>query len=168
MRRSVYAGFAAVLVAALLTGCATSPKEPNVEDDLDVYGAKQIAQEMEQELAAFIPQENIVASAQLAEGVLLSCEGDRTFRWTGHTYVQLTGDPDTEPIVDAVAEEFSERESFAAERDVTDDGVPRVRVRGPGASSYSMALSVDHTQMEIFSFSPCFHLPEDMSHRAKY
>jgi len=168
MRRFVCVGAAAVLTLGMFTGCAVSPEAGEVDESLDVYDAKQVAQEMENELVAFIPEASVVSVEQAEKSGLLGCEGDGVFRWAGHSYVLLVGELDSEPIVDAVAEEFSRRQSFTAERDTTDDGVPRVRVRGPGASSYSMALSVDRTRVEVLSFSPCFRLADDLDSRDKY
>ncbi len=168
MRHSALTGLAAVLMLGVLTGCAAASGETGVDESLDVYGAKEIAQEMERELAGYVPATSVASNEQLEEGILLSCGGDGIFQWSGHNYLTLTGELDSEPVVDAVAEDFSERETFTTKRDTTDDGVPRVHVRGPSDSSYSLALSVDRTQVEIFSFSPCFRLAENLSPRAKY
>jgi hypothetical protein len=170
MKRFAIFGTAAVLTMTLLAGCATSPKEANVDENLDVYGAKQMTQEIERELAAFIPTENVTSAEQLQEGILMGCgeDGDRAFRWTGHNYVYLQGDPDTEPIVDAVAAEFSERPGYTTLRETIDGDIPSVHVQGPYGAGWLMALSGDRTYMEILSFSPCFHLAEDLDPRDEY
>lgn len=170
MKRIIGAGLAAVLATVLLVSCATSPKDANVNESLDVYGAKQMTQEIERELAEFIPEDNVTSTEQAQEGVLMGCgeEGDRAFQWTGHNYVYLQGDPDTEPIVDAVAAEFSERPGYSILRETIEGDIPSVHVRGPHGAGWLMALSVDRTYMEILSFSPCFRLAEDLSPRDKF
>lgn len=167
MKRSLLWGAILVVVAGSLTGCS-APGHRITDDSLDVYGAKDIAQRMERALSAFVPKEATSSVEQIDSGVLLSCEGDRSFRWTGHLYMDLVTDIDTEPLVDEVAAHYSQEPGFWTERDTTRDGVPRVRVRGPHGSSYSMALSVDRTRIEILSFSPCFHLADGLHPRDTY
>ncbi|MGZ0069008.1 hypothetical protein [Microbacterium arborescens] len=60
-----------------------------VDPGLTVEEAKRIAQEMELELVAMIPEANIVSVEQNPNGVLLSCDNDRGYQWTGGTNVML-------------------------------------------------------------------------------
>lgn len=167
MRTTILAGVLLVAAIGALTGCATG--NPSLTDEsLDVYGAKATAQRIEGSLAAFVPVEAIASTEQTETGGLLSCRGERVFQWSGHTYLHLAADVDTEAIVDDVATYYRDQPGFRAERDTTDDGVPRVRVRGPHGSTYSMALSVDRTYIQILSFSPCFRLADGLHPRDTY
>lgn len=139
-----------------------------VNESLTVEQAKQAAMDMESEIAALVPQEHIESIEQDQEGVLLSCDDDRGYQWTGQTNVTLRREVDPAVIVDAAVAEYEGRDSYTANADTTVDGEPRAHVRGEYGAAYLLARSVDGTAMEILSFSPCFRLPEDMSPGGTY
>lgn len=139
-----------------------------MDETLDVYGAKAIAQSMENELAGYVPAGSVSSTEQLDKGILLGCGAEGIYQWTGHNYLTLSSPVDDKRIVDEVVEGFASRPPFSALVDTTEDGAPSAVVLGPAGSSYSLTPSVDRSRIEIFSFSPCFRLPDDMSRRAEY
>lgn len=155
-------------VLILLSGCTTATKGAAVDETLDVYGAKAIAQSIENELAGYIPASSVASTEQLNEGILYSCDADGIYQWTGHNYVTLSSLVDDKKIVDEVVAGFGDRPPFSALADTTHDGAPSAVVMGPAGSTYLLTLSVDRSRIEIFSFSPCFRLPDDMSPFAEY
>ena len=158
----------ALTVLILLSGCTTATKGAAVDETLDVYGAKAVAQSMENELASYVPAGSVASTEQLDKGILLSCGADGIYQWTGHNYLTLSSPVDDKKVVDKVVAGFANRPPFAALTDTTHDGAPSALIVGPAGSSYSLTLSVDRSRIEIFSFSPCFRLPDDMSRRADY
>lgn len=153
-----------IIVALTVTGCVASGGDSmsGVNEDLTLDEAKQSAMSVERDIAALIPSEFVASVEQRQHGVLLSCDDDRGYQWTGHTDVIVQGDPNPAAIVDAVVGEYETRESFAANVETTADGHPSAHVRGEYGAGYLVTESVDHTAIEILSFSPCFRLPEDM------
>ncbi|MFJ4159423.1 hypothetical protein [Microbacterium testaceum] len=151
-----------------LSGCSTATDRGTVDESLDVYGAKAIAQSMESELAGYIPANSVASKEQLDEGILFSCGADGIYQWTGHNFLTLSAPVDDRELVDEIAQAFADRPSFAARLEMTPDGAPRARLAGPAGSSYSLTTSVDRSRIEIFSYSPCFRLPDDMSPFAEY
>ncbi|KQM39590.1 hypothetical protein ASE56_03985 [Microbacterium sp. Leaf203] len=158
---------ATALIGAL-GGCSTTTNGGTVDETLDVYGAKAVAQSMEDELAGYVPAGSVSAVEQLDKGILLNCGADGVYQWTGHNYLPLSRPVDVQQLVQEIAQTYANRAPFAARVEMTQDGVPRARVVGPAGSSYSLTLSVDRSRIEIFSFSPCFRLPDDMSRRGLY
>ncbi|SDO74779.1 hypothetical protein SAMN04487788_0696 [Microbacterium testaceum StLB037] len=168
MRRGLSPLILTLVLIGALSGCATAGSGAAVDETLDVYGAKAVAQSMENELASYVPTSSVASTEQLDKGILLSCGADGIYQWTGHNYLTLSGPVDDRELVDEIAQAFARRPSFAARLEMTPDGAPRARVVGPAGSSYSLTTSVDRSRIEIFSFSPCFRLPDDMSRRADY
>ncbi len=168
MRRGLSPLILTLALLGALSGCSTATKGNTVDETLAVWGAKAIAQSMENELAEYVPASSVLSTEQLDKGILLSCDIDGVYQWTGHKYVALSGPVDDQQVVDEVAQTFANRPPFAAQIEMTQDGAPRARVVGPAGSSYSIVASVDRSRIEIFSFSPCFRLPDDMSRRAEY
>lgn len=158
---------ATALIGAL-GGCSTTTNGFTVDETLDVHGAKAVAQSMENELADYVPASGVSSVEQLDKGVLITCGLDGVFQWTGHKYLTLSRPVDVRQTVDEIERRFANRSPFASRVEMTQDGVPRARVVGPAGSSYSLTLSVDRSRIEIFSFSPCFRLPDDMSPFAEY
>lgn len=123
---------------------------------------------MEDVLAGYVSADNVSSSAQLDKGILLSCGIDDVFQWTGHTYLSIAGSVDSKQMIEAIARDYANRPPLTSRVETTQDGAPRVRVVGPAGASYSLAPSVDGSQIEIFSFSPCFRLSADMSPLDRY
>ncbi len=168
MRRGLGPLIFGLAITGALSGCSTTTSGGTVDETLDVYGAKAVAQSMENELAGYVPAGSVSSAEQLDKGILLSCGPDGVYQWTGHNYLTLSGPIDVQETVDEIAQTFASKPTFAAQVEMTRDGAPRARVVGPAGSSYSLTLSVDRSRIEIFSFSPCFRLPDDMSRRADY
>ncbi len=168
MKRATSRLLLALTVLILLSGCTTATKGAAVDETLDVYDAKAVAQSMENELAGYVPASSVASTDQLDEGILLSCGADGIYQWTGHNYVTLSTPVDDKKVVDEVVAGFADRPPFSALADTTQDGAPSAVVVGPAGSTYLLTLSVDRSRIEIFSFSPCFRLPDDMSPFAEY
>lgn len=156
-----------ILTLVMLAGCAPTGGI-DVDPDLDVLGAKRVAQDMELSFAEFVPPAEVASVDQAEESGLLSCGTDRAFQWAGHTNVHLIGPSETAAIMDAVVAAYVDKTGYTAIRETLDDGVPSVQVRGPHGSVYMMALSVDRTYIQILSFSPCFRLADDLHPRDTY
>ena len=158
-----------VTIAGLLGGCTNGGDDVNgVDPDLTLEDAKHTAMAMERELAGMVPSENVLSIDQHETGVLMSCDDDRGYQWSGRTNVIVQGVTDPEKLVDAIVADYSKRQDFTAERETTIDGQPRAHILGHHGAGYLVAESVDKTAIEIMSFSPCFVLPEDMSPRGDY
>ncbi len=168
MRRGFCPLVLALVLISALSGCATAASGAAVDETLDVYGAKAVAQSMENELASYVPASSVASSEQLDKGILWSCGVEGIYQWTGHNYLTLSSPVDDKKVVDEVVAGFADRPPFSALADTTHDGAPSALVMGPAGSSYSLTLSVDRSRIEIFSFSPCFRLPDDMSPFADY
>jgi len=168
VRRKLSHVFLPLALIGVLSGCSTATEGGAVDETLDVYGAKAVAQSMENELAGYVPTSSVSSTEQLDKGIILSCGTEGVYQWTGHTYLTLSGPVDDRQLVDEITQAFANRPPFGARLEMTQDGAPRARVAGPAGSSYSLTTSVDRSRIEIFSFSPCFRLPEDMSRRTRY
>lgn len=162
----------ALVLAALLSGCGGGSPGGETVNKVDtspsLEDAKQTAMSVERDLAAFVPAQNVVSTDQKQTGVLLSCEGERAFQWTGDTKVMTQGTVDFGSIVDDIVNAFTSRDGYDARRTTTDDGQPRAHIIGEYGATYLVEPSVDNTAINILSFSPCFVLPEDMSPRGEY
>ncbi len=138
-----------------------------MDETLDVYGAKAVAQSMENELASYVPASSVASTEQLDKGILLSCGADGIYQWTGHNYLTLSG-----PVDDREWWTKSHRHSRAGRLSQRARDDARRCPSGAGSRTsglvYSLTTSVDRSRIEIFSFSPCFRLPDDMSRRADY
>ena len=134
-----------------------------VDTKLTLHGAKKTAMAVERDLAAIVPADTVTSIDQDQTGVLLSCEGDRAYQWTGQTKVMVASPPDTEAIVDAIVEQYDGKRGFAAKRRTEVDGAPGAQIVGEFGAGYIVGPSVDKTAIEILSFFPCFVLPDDLS-----
>lgn len=169
-----------LLTVALLAGCGgnyprgdVTPSEGvddvnGVNTSLTLEEAKKTATDVEQDIAAIVPTQYVASIEQKETGVLLSCDDERGYQWTGQTRVILQGDPDPAPVVDAITAEYSERQSFSAEVRENAIGEPSASVVGEYGSGYQVSRSADGTAIEILSFSPCFVLPDGVSPRGDY
>jgi hypothetical protein len=150
----------AVAGALLLAGCSAG--EDEVNESLSVADAKRTTQEMELELASFVPEDATASVEQDGEGVFLGCGEDRAVPWTGQTKVVLQNEADPEAIVESVVADYINRDPYTAQLETADDGYLSAHVLGPHGSGWLVTPSAELTTMEILSFSPCFRLPEDI------
>ena len=169
MRTSAkYSGVAVLLISVvMLAGCVTGGAKGavvnSVDKELTLEGAKKAAMAMEREIAAMVPADTVISIDQHQSGVLLSCDGDRAYQWTGQTNVAVASQPNADAIVDAIVDRYKKAEGFTARRETRVDGQPRAHVIGAYGAGYLVGPGVETPAIEISSFSPCFVLPEDMS-----
>ena len=157
-----------LLVSVVLAGClgvgSNGEAVSGVDTNLTLEGAKKTAMAMELELAAMVPADIVTSIDQHPTGVLLSCQGDRAYQWTGETNVTVSSPPDAEALVDTIVARYRETDGYTARRETTVvDDQPFAHVIGAYGAGYIVGPSADKTAVEISSFSPCFVLPEDMS-----
>ena len=165
MTRRVVALAGVVALALLATGCTPGG---TVNEDLTVEDAKSIAQTMERDLAALVPEEFVTEVVQNDTGVLMKCDDDGAYQWTGQTRVYVTDGVDAAAVVAAASDQFSGSADFRVEEDTTADGEPRAHIIGEGGEGYLLSRSVDGTYVGVSSFSPCFLLPDDVSPRGDF
>ncbi|WEK14902.1 MAG: hypothetical protein P0Y48_06850 [Candidatus Microbacterium phytovorans] len=159
----------ASLVLALtlaLTACGTGVTV--ADPDLTLHGAKAIAQEGERDIVALIPDELIISVDQRPTGSLLSCTGQRNYQWAGGTTVTVIPDTDLDAIVDDIAHAYKAKEPWTVTRRTESAGYPKYLISHPHAASYVVSAWTDPDQVNIYSFSPCFHLPDDMTPHGSY
>ncbi|CAN7344222.1 hypothetical protein LJR045_001968 [Microbacterium sp. LjRoot45] len=155
-----------VALTLALTACGTGV---TVEDpDLTLYGAKAIAQEGETEVIAAIPEHIVRSVDQRPTGSLLSCTGERNYQWAGGTTVHVAPDTDLEAVIDDVAHAYSEQPEWEVTREAATDGAPLVTLYRVTTGGYLVSGEEDRSTIEIYSFSPCFHLPDGMSSRGGF
>ncbi|MFC4138090.1 MULTISPECIES: hypothetical protein [unclassified Microbacterium] len=160
----VRATLLATLMIFGLTGCAqTSP-----EDTLNVEEAKAIAQAGASEISEHVPAELVVSVKQNATGVLLSCEGDRNYTWTGRTVVTLTEDADVTDVIDGIYSVYADQEGWTARRKESAHGDPQVIIDGPDSNGYLITGDAEPSTIDLDSYSPCFHLPDGQSSRGSF
>ncbi|WP_307447879.1 MULTISPECIES: hypothetical protein [Microbacterium] len=136
-----------------------------MDESLTVTEAKNVAQVMERELAAFVPQDLVAYTDQRSAGVLLRCSTQGTYQWTGSTTVRIVAGKrvDAAAMTSDIVAAYDGRGTLAASVERTSDGEPRAHIVGPAGAGYLVSEDPDRTGVRIASFSPCFHLPADMS-----
>lgn len=172
MRRRIASAAAVLVVLSFaVTGCAGSSNGDDVngvDPDLTVDEAKAIAMAMELELAGMVPAENVTSVEQSPEGVLLSCDDNLGYQWTGITNVHIQGTIDNAALVDAIVDEYSNRDSFTAKTWEIAEDVRSAHVVGRHGAGYFVHENAEGTAIEVSSFSPCFVLPEGVSPRGRF
>lgn len=160
----------AFLLLLLVTGCSPMTGDATVDEEVTIDEAKTIAQDMETTLAGLVPAEQVASIDQNPTGAFMSCSTEGDYLWSGQTKVMLNPGAayDGAAVTGKIAQEYNGRDSYRTETDLTTDGQPRAHVIGGNGEGYIVALSVDRTFVEIFSFSPCFVLPEDVSPSRPY
>nr|WP_154924196.1 hypothetical protein [Microbacterium testaceum] len=158
-----------VLLAAL-SGCADDTTPGGTDKSLTLNAAKATAQEMESELASYVPSESIASIEQRPSGSLLSCDRERGYQWSGRTDVTYRDGASVDPqgLVDAITAAFGNGDGFRTEPAPTIDGQPGVHVFGEFGAGYLVNENTDRTAVQILSFSPCFVLPDGMSPSKQY
>lgn len=161
-RRTLLAVALPMMAFACLAACAPAAEVQVVDASLDLYGAKKVAQTAEMRFVEAIPARLVKNVDQIAKGSLLSCRGDRNYRWAGGVTVELADASDVDELVHEIAEEFA-GDRFTI-RDVTfEGGLLILKLRAEHAESYLIGPTQDGSAIEVNSFSPCFHLRDDQS-----
>ena len=83
-RRAGALAFIATTAMLLLSGCGQGVP---VNEDLTVEEAKAIAQQMERDIAAVVPEENVTDLVQNDTGVLMKCDDNGGYQWPAQTRV---------------------------------------------------------------------------------
>lgn len=153
-----------------LSACGTQSGGEVVDESLTLQEAKTTAMNMETELAAMVPGDVVASIDQRQTGVLMSCEGDRAYQWTGQTQIAYrTPEPiDPNALVNEIVAAYHDRPGFTAKSAPFPDGQPGAHVIGEHGAGYLVNENVDRTGIEILSFSPCFVLPDGMSPSKQY
>ena len=162
-----------MLVGFVLAGCVgVGSNETEVSDvnrNLTLDGAKNMAMVMEKELAAMVPADAVTSIDQHPTGVLLGCTGDRAYQWSGETKVAVSSAPDAEALVDAIVTRYKRTDGYTARRETTVvDDQPFAHVIAAYGAGYIVGPSADKTAIEISSFSPRFELPKGVSSDGSY
>ena len=136
--------------------------------DLTLYGAKAIAQEGERDIVALIPDDLIISVDQRPTGSLLSCTGERNYQWAGGTTVTVIPDTDLDAIVNDIEAHLVDGVTWTSTRTRDVDGSPELNLSSRSAGGYLVAGWIGRDLVQIYSFSPCFHLPDDMTPHGAY
>ena len=144
-----------VSLTAVLASCTST--DPKSEATMDLQTAKGIAMAMEDETAALVPVENVGDQTQTQKAHLLGCANDQ-LAWPGRTTVTLTGDVDSEAMIEIIASAWEKKDGVVVERRKTRQGAPRVDMTGAQGDFYSASIWAPGTELKITSFSPCFDL----------
>lgn len=147
---------------ALVSGLALSAcaGRANVDPNLDVWSAKAAARRTAQEIVDVIPRGGVIRVVPRPYGSLLSCRGDRNYRWAGGTDIEMRDGVDFPAVLDVISQHFAAK-GFVS-RDLSRDDRPRIQLLGVYGSSYLVGLDSESSAY-IDAFSPCFHLPEGQS-----
>ncbi|WEK14903.1 MAG: hypothetical protein P0Y48_06855 [Candidatus Microbacterium phytovorans] len=138
------------------------------DPDLTLHGAKAIAQEGERDIVALIPDDLIVSVDQRPTGSLMSCTGERNYQWSGGTTVTLVGGTNRRLIIDEVVSAYERMDGWST-RDTSDAaGYAQVTIQRPLSGGYLLSAWNDSADINVYSFSPCFHLPDDMTPHGSY
>lgn len=134
--------------------------------DISIEEAKRIAQDTETSIVDSLPASMVSSVEQDPTGVLIRCDKDRGYQWTGHTVVTLTPSTTVESVISHVLSAFEGNEELRP-RDVTDSVGPGAQLLGPYNSGYIVDRRANDA-VNVASFSPCFDLPEDRSPSIEY
>ena len=160
----------AIAAGLLLVGCAPSADEDSAaqttQPGLTVAEAKRVAQGVEDAIVAKLPETMVSSVEQRATGILLPCDADRGYQWTGRTVVTLTESTSPESVIDEVLTAYGDDDEFRP-RDITDSVGPAVQLLGPYGSGYIVGRRAANA-VDVASFSPCFVLPEGSSPSIEY
>lgn len=158
-----------VLVA--LTGCAASDAPGPSEVTYQVAAiadVKEVTQTSESEVVNAIPSESVTKVEQRPKGSLLSCRGDRNFRWAGGTDVHAVPGTDMDAAANELARSFVSRADWSVTREISTFGQPLVVLRNPAGEAIYITFDADDSWIFVDSFSRCFHLRDDESPHGFY
>lgn len=151
-----------LIVSALclvMVGCASVRPEPPLPD-MTLEEAKERTMQIEREIAALVPPENVAEITQNQTGYLFSCSMPERYSWMGFLRVTYSERADVAGVVARAEEIFSRREGFRFRDEPTLAGEPRLHMIGLTGESYFVHDNPRGTSLEISSYSPCVPLPE--------
>ncbi|WP_406247500.1 hypothetical protein ACI7YT_17935 [Microbacterium sp. M] len=152
---------AVALTALALTGCAENEPAPEETTMMTWEEAKAATQARELEIAALVPDDDVVNIDQNAKGGLFTCD-ETQHRWKGITTVRLVPGADAEALTkdmeEQVATLFPEGDfEVSNRRGITDKYVATVESPTTG-EGYLFGEGQPET-IVIDSYSVCFTLP---------
>ncbi len=146
----------ALTSVVLLSGCT----EGNVSSQLTLEEAKAGAQQLETDIAEQVPTDMVAAVDQQPTGVLVRCDEDNAYQWTGQTIVTLSGNPSGEDLVRDIADAYDEAQYS------TDPGYPEA-VIATDAGSAIVSFRERSNEISIGTASTCFR-SEDVDPTPEY
>ena len=147
-----------VITSIVLSTSACQILQP--ESGLTLKQAKSQAQQMENAIAGFVPARYVEKRTQAPTGPILPC-GRTSLTWSGHTVLKLKPKPDLKKILDSIVAGVKRDYGYEVRLQEYRDATPKAFIDGPFGARYKAGPSVDETEYEITSKSPCFRLPED-------
>jgi hypothetical protein len=155
---SVLAALCIVLSACNQEG---TPMSWTPESPIRLHEAKDIALTIESRIAQQVPDEFVLSRKHLENAPLLSCDsGENDFVWPGQMSLYLQHDPDIASLFTQIANDWNKAAGYRASLDRLPDGDPQVVINAKDGGEYFVDFWPKKFQIEISSFSPCFHLPE--------
>lgn len=154
----LFSSVVAVALSTALAGCANGAA--TVKPALTVEAAKAAVLAEEQRIASVIPAEYVERQEQLDSAHLLSCRGGAHL-WPDQGTIVLKGDPDISSLLARVMEAYEKREQFTVKLGKTFGGAERVTISGEDGANYYLSPTVQGSDIELSSFSPCFMLGPD-------
>jgi len=122
--------------------------------------AKERTMQIEREIAALVPPENVAEITQNQTGYLFSCSMPERYSWMGFLRVTYSERPDVESVLSKAQTLFTNRDGYRVRDDPTVAGRPRVKISGLAGEVYFVHEKPDGSALEIWSYSPCVPLPE--------
>ncbi|WP_460802403.1 hypothetical protein [Microbacterium sp. GXF6406] len=159
--RIVRAVFAAGLAGAVLSGCSAPVDEEPVDSGLTWQEAKAAAQETEREIAALVPEEDIVSVEQKETGVLLSCD-EESHNWNGFTTVTMVPGVDIDALVKDIEAHYADDPRFESRSWMTPGDTYAVQLMALDTAANYIISEDERGTFRIESGSECFILPEDV------
>lgn len=157
-----------VFIMATLGGCAgiTTDTEQSATQ-LRWQDAKAAAQRMELEIAALIPDGNVIRVDQSPTGTLFSCTNGQ-HHWNGWTEVTVESGTQIESIVRSIGKQYNESD-FQVRSRRGSTGVYKVQlISQREGESYLIAEGFNPNQIRIASASECFTLPDGVYPGGKF
>ena len=131
--------------------------------------AKAITLERAAEIAAQFPAE-YTGETRVAgpSRSLYTCEGDENFQWPGLTKILVTGTPDQDAVVDAIAAAWEARSGWSVERIPSSNGSTHAMLSHTDGDSYRVGFYAGGDEFWVDAASPCFHLEGGLTPGAEY
>ena len=131
--------------------------------------AKAITLQRAAEIAAQFPAEYAVETQVAGPSrSLYTCEGDDNFQWPGVTKIIVTGEPDMDAVVDAIATAWETRDGWSVERIPSSNGTTHAILNHDDGDSYRVGFYAGGDEFWVDAASPCFHLEGGLTPGAEY